>query len=235
MPDYQGVRAILCDIEGTTTPIDFVHQTLFPYSLERMEAWVTAYQHEPEVAQALAQTTELASELAGQPLNLSLEEQILTLKNWIREDRKATPLKTLQGFIWEGGYRNGDLQTVLYSEVHTQLQVWRQQGIKLAIYSSGSVKAQRLLFGFTQHGDITPLFEAYFDTLVGGKKEKASYENIVAQWHPVPEEILFLSDVADELAAAQAARLQVCQIIRPGTAVDGRFLTASTFEDIRIA
>jgi enolase-phosphatase E1 len=234
MVDYKGVRAVLCDIEGTTTPIDFVHQTLFPYSLERLETWVKHHRHEPDVVEALAQTSELASQFAGKQLQLTLEDQIAVLKNWILEDRKATPLKTIQGLIWEGGYHRGELQTVLYPDVYPQLQVWHRQGVKLAIYSSGSVKAQQLLFRFTQHGDLTAIFEAYFDTRMGGKKEKVSYENIAAQWQHEPEEILFLSDVGDELAAARAAQVQVCQIIRPGTLVDGRFRAISTFDQIKI-
>ncbi|MDX1693399.1 MAG: acireductone synthase [Ketobacteraceae bacterium] len=196
------IKAIVTDIEGTTTSISFVSDVLFPYARARIRDFVKENAGDPAVRREL---DAVAAEL-GQP-DASLEEIATALENWIDEDRKITPLKTLQGMIWQSGYEDGSLKGHLYPEVSGVLQQWKAQGIALYVYSSGSVAAQKLLFGFSEAGDLTPLFSGYFDTRIGGKKDAESYRRIVAELGLRPGEILFLSDVAAELNAAAAAGL----------------------------
>ena len=202
------VKAILLDIEGTTTSIDFVHKTLFPYARERIRKFVKAHAGESAVRKELAEVSrlegkELVPEAAGG-----------VLEKWIDEDRKVTPLKALQGMIWRKGYESGELKGHLYPDAAEHLKRWHQKGLKLYIYSSGSVEAQKLIFGHTDFGDLTPLFSGYFDTRVGGKKESASYKSIVRDMGLSPADVLFLSDVGEELDAARQAGLKTGQLVR---------------------
>ena len=166
------IRAILTDIEGTTTSISFVVDVLFPYAYERMADFVAAHGDEPEVkAQLDAVRAETGEELSD-------AEVVATLRRWIDEDRKATPLKNLQGMLWEAGYHNGDFTGHVYTDAVTKLREWHKAGLKLYVYSSGSVKAQQLIFGFSDAGDLTPLFSGYFDTRIGHKREADAYRAI---------------------------------------------------------
>ncbi|OMQ19911.1 acireductone synthase [Serratia oryzae] len=203
------IRAIVTDIEGTTSDIRFVHQVLFPYARERLAEFIRHRAAEAEVAAALAA---LCEELA-QP-QADHEQLIAALYRFMDEDRKSTALKTLQGIIWRSGYHNGDFRGHLYPEVAGRLAAWQQQGVRLYVYSSGSVEAQRLLFGYSEVGDLRPLFSGYFDTRVGAKREIASYQNIARHIALAPAEILFLSDIHQELDAARAAGWHTCQLIR---------------------
>ncbi|MBU2479190.1 MAG: acireductone synthase, partial [Gammaproteobacteria bacterium] len=141
---------------------------------------------------------------------------VAQLECWIDEDRKITPLKSLQGLIWEAGYRNGDFKGHVYADAAAQLHAWHAQGIPLYVYSSGSVYAQKLLFGFSEAGDLTPLFSGYYDTHIGGKREAASYRAIVDDIKLPAAEILFLSDIVEELDAAGDAGMQTLQLVRDG-------------------
>jgi enolase-phosphatase E1 len=205
--------AIITDIEGTTTPIAFVHRVLFPYARERMADFVASGH----------------AALADVPA-----PQLETLLGWMDRDEKITALKTIQGLLWDAGYRNGDLTAEVYDDVPPALRRWARAGLRLYVYSSGSVPAQKLLFGHTKEGDLTPLFLAYFDTNVGPKREAASYAAIAKGIGLPGSEILFLSDVEAELDAAAAAGLQTCQLVRtqdatpPGT----RHATAADFTEI---
>lgn len=204
------IRAIVTDIEGTTSSISFVHEVLFPYARRHIADFVRRNATQPEVrAQLDAVSTE-----AGRPL--TDDEAIALLSDWIDHDRKITPLKALQGMLWEEGYRNGDFQGHVYPDAYARLCEWSDKGLRLYVYSSGSVKAQQLLFAHTGFGDLTPMFHGYFDTTIGGKKEPASYARIVQSLGLPPEEILFLSDIQEELDAARAAGLNTVWLRREG-------------------
>lgn len=207
------VKVILTDIEGTTSAIAFVHETLFPYARENMDGFVRRHADEPEVRTQL----DAVSELVGTPLCLDMI--IETLCQWIDEDRKATPLKTLQGMIWAEGYQRGELKGHVYPDAVDALRDWHARGLKLYIYSSGSVQAQKLIFGHTEYGDLQPLFSGYFDTRVGHKREADAYRKIADQIASPAENILFLSDVGEELDAAAEAGMQTIQLVRPGEGV----------------
>ncbi|MGX1198643.1 acireductone synthase [Parvibaculum sp. MBR-TMA-1.3b-4.2] len=205
----KAVKAVVTDIEGTTTPIEFVHEVLFPYARERMAAFCNANAAVPEVAKALAD----ARELAGDPA-LDLDGTVALLLQWMAEDRKAGPLKSLQGLIWREGYEGGVLKGQVYEDVPGELRRWRERGLSLFVYSSGSVAAQKLIFGYSDKGDLTSLFDGYFDTAIGAKVEAASYGAIAGETGFAPGDILFLSDHGGEIAAAQGAGLQAVRLDR---------------------
>ena len=202
-------RAILTDIEGTTSSLAFVHSVLFPYARARLAEHVLA--HEADLAPLL----DAVRAEVGDPA-LDTKGCIAQLTAWHDADRKIGPLKTLQGEIWAGGYADGALKGHVYADAAEGLRRWHKMGIALAVYSSGSVAAQRLWFGQSDFGDLTPLFRAHFDTAIGGKREAASYHRIATALALPPAEILFLSDIAEELAAAREAGLAVTLLARDG-------------------
>lgn len=203
-----AVRAIVTDIEGTTSSIDFVHQTLFPFARARLRGFLRSHLDDPRVQQVMEDVC------AIERADLSPDAVADVLERWITLDRKDTPLKALQGMIWARGYAAGELQGHVYDDTPVALRRWHAQGLKLYVYSSGSVEAQKLIFGHTAHGDLTPLFSGFFDTKVGHKREVKSYRAI-AQAIDFPSDcVLFLSDVGEELDAARGAGMQTCQIIR---------------------
>jgi enolase-phosphatase E1 len=206
--EMHDINAILTDIEGTTTSVRFVYDVLFPYAREHLSRFLRDHADEPMVrAQMDAVCVEMGKTLDDDAI-------AETLINWIDEDRKLTPLKSLQGMIWEAGYRNGDFTGHLYPEVGQCLRQWHQQGYQLCVYSSGSVKAQQLLFGYSDAGDLTPLFSHYFDTRVGHKREVDSYRRIAGQIDLLARQILFLSDSCAELDAAREAGMVTMQLVR---------------------
>jgi enolase-phosphatase E1 len=204
-----GVRAIVTDIEGTTSSISFVKDVLFPFAKRNLEAFVTAHAQEPQVRECL----DGARSLAGTP-GLSDADTVKLLRQWIDEDKKATPLKSLQGLIWERGYKSGELQGHVYPDAVDGLRAWHGRGFRLYVYSSGSIAAQKLIFGHTARGDLTPLFSGYFDTTTGPKVESPSYARIVAEVGLPPGEVLFLSDSVAELDAARSAGLRTACLDR---------------------
>lgn len=208
---------ILTDIEGTTTPKTFVFDVLFPYFLAHLDE-VRIHQNEPDFSKSIQLVKETIKEEQGSS-TVSFDDVIKALKHWVDIDRKHPALKTLQGLIWEKGYRKGSLKGVLYDDVPTQLKKWSKEGIKLGVYSSGSVKAQKLLFGFSNFGNFCTLFSAYFDTAVGHKREVNSYKRIVQELELNAQDILFLSDIAEELDAAKEAGMQTIQLIRDETTI----------------
>jgi len=204
------LKAIVTDIEGTTSSLSFVKEVLFPYAREHISEFVRAHGDDSEVAALL----EGARQAAGGELdNEALIGQLCT---WIDEDRKITPLKALQGLIWEDGYRRGDFSGHVYADAAACLRAWRARGIALYVFSSGSVHAQRLLFAHTAYGDLTSLFSGYFDTTIGSKREPAAYSAIAQAIGLPPREILFLSDIVEELDAARAAGMQTVWLVREG-------------------
>jgi len=202
------IKAILTDIEGTTSSLSFVKDVLFPYARAHLATYVQQHQHEEAVKDIL----EASQQVVGE--TLALEEAIAQFIEWIDEDKKVTPLKALQGLIWEAGYDQGDFKGHVYDDAVQNLQRWHAQGLSLYIYSSGSVYAQKLLFAHTEVGDLTPLFSGYFDTTVGGKRETASYERIAEQIGLPAEQLLFLSDIEQELEAAKAAGFKTVWLTR---------------------
>lgn len=203
------IRAVVTDIEGTTTPLAFVHEVLFPYARKRLAAFVTDNESDPEVAVALRD----ARVLGGVP-DADLQGTIALLHSWMDEDRKAGPLKLLQGLIWRRGYEEGVLKGEVYGDAAARLRQWHERGIRLFVYSSGSEEAQRLIFGFSNKGDLASLFEGFFDTRIGAKVESASYRAIADAAQLPAEAMLFLSDHAGEIAAAEEAGMKVVRIER---------------------
>ncbi|NKF22957.1 acireductone synthase [Solimonas marina] len=207
------IKAIITDIEGTTSSIDFVHDTLFPYAKQHMRRFLREQAGDDAVQHALDDV----EAVVGQ--DLSIDEAADILEQWIDEDRKVTPLKTLQGMIWKIGYANGELQGHVYDDTPVALRRWHAAGYRLYVYSSGSVEAQKLIFGHTAHGDLTPLFSGYFDTRIGPKRETASYQAILREIGQPADAVLFLSDVGAELDAAHGAGLRTIQLLRDDKAV----------------
>ncbi|HWU70321.1 MAG TPA: acireductone synthase [Pseudoxanthomonas sp.] len=202
------ISAILTDIEGTTSSISFVKDVLFPYARRALPGFVREHGHEAEVRRWLDQ---VAVENGG----MCQDEMIVeTLQGWIDEDRKHTALKALQGMIWEAGYRDADFTAHIYPDAAPALRGWHGSGLPLYVYSSGSVPAQKLFFGHSDAGDLTALFSDWFDTEVGGKREAASYRRIAEAIGVPAGEILFLSDVVEELDAAREAGLRTVLIDR---------------------
>jgi len=206
------IRAILTDIEGTTSSLSFVKDVLFPYARERIAQYVSSHAAEPQFLPLL----DAVRASAGRS-DMGVDEIAAQLVAWIDEDRKDTTLKAIQGMIWEQGYGDGDFHGHIYADAVAGLRRWHGQGIRLYVYSSGSVLAQQLLFAHTEFGDLTDLFSGYFDTRSGAKQQSDSYRTIAREIGLPPQEILFLSDIGAELDAARAAGMQTCQLVRDGT------------------
>ncbi|MGB8636171.1 MAG: acireductone synthase [Rhodanobacteraceae bacterium] len=203
-------KAIVTDIEGTTSSIDFVKDVLFPFARKHLPAFIKSHADEPKVRHWLEQTAREA-DLAN-ATDDQLIEQLIT---WIDSDRKATPLKALQGMIWKSGYESGAYRAHVYPEVSACLDQWQRDGIPIFVYSSGSVPAQKLFFRYSEDGDLTPLLSGYFDTETGPKRVADSYRAIASQISLDPADIMFLSDVLEELDAAKNAGLRTTLIRRP--------------------
>ena len=201
------MRFVLTDIEGTTSSISFVHEVLFPYAREHMRRFVQTEGERDEVRVLLDEARREAG--LGDGVDV-----VGVLLSWIDEDRKVTALKAIQGLIWEHGYQRGELKGHVYEDAVSGLRQWHEQGLGLFVYSSGSVYAQKLLFGHTKEGDLTALFSGYFDTKVGHKREATSYVAIAKQIGCEPNEVLFLSDVGAELDAAKEAGMDTVQLVR---------------------
>lgn len=219
-------RAVLLDIEGTTTPIQFVHDVLFPFARERVLEFLTQHVGETDVAEDVAG---LRAEHGGERSRggslpqwddsspaTRVESAAAYARFLIDQDRKATVLKSLQGKIWEEGYRSGALKSPVYGDVPPAFRRWHEDGRRIAIFSSGSVLAQKLLFAHTTHGDLSPWIAGYFDTTTGPKREPASYATIAAALGLGPAQILFVSDIVAELDAAAAAGMQTRLCVRDG-------------------
>ena len=222
------VRVVLLDVEGTTTPVSFVYEKLFPYARRQMRTWLKDHLGNLDVHDALLQ---LAKENIGDlkdgapPFSLSEHHQQCTDSAaayclWLMDrDRKTTPLKTIQGLIWQEAFERGELKSEIFSDVPASFSEWQRQGRRIAIYSSGSVAAQKLIFEHSPYGSLLPYIEAFFDTRVGPKRDVQSYQRIVSELNASPEEVLFVSDISAELDAASSAGLSVALSIRPGNSV----------------
>lgn len=215
------ISGVVTDIEGTTTALDFVHKTLFPYARARIADWARRNENNPALDEA--------RRLAELPDAAPLDALVQTLVQWIDEDRKAPPLKTIQGKIWREGFETGAFESHFYPDVFPCLEKWKQAGATLSVYSSGSAEAQALLFQYTVWGDKRNLISHFFDTAMGAKRETASYTRIRLALALPAERLLFLSDVGAELAAARADGWQVGQLIRPGVTPDPAFAPFADF------
>jgi len=205
----QEVRAIVTDIEGTTSSISFVHDVLFPYARQHLAGFVETHGDRPEVRHWLHE----AAREAGLA-EASRQEVVELLLRWIDEDRKSTALKALEGMIWEAGYASGAYRAHVYPEVAARLRGWHARGLRLYVYSSGSVVAQQLFFRHSEAGDLSSLFDGFFDTQTGAKRDPESYQRIGETIGVAPKRILFLSDVVQELDAAHGAGWQTTQVVR---------------------
>lgn len=218
--------AIITDIEGTTSRISFVTEVLFPYATAELPAFIRANAAQSAVAEQLTACRSLMQQPAA-----TVDAIIAQLLEWIAKDQKITPLKALQGMVWQQGYESGAFRGHVYADAHAALTRWQQQGIKLYVYSSGSVQAQQLLFKYSDFGDMTPLFSGYFDTRIGAKRDISSYAAILQQLQLPPKQVLFLSDVVAELDAAAPLGIDTIQLIREGQ-TSGSHATAHSFSEI---
>jgi enolase-phosphatase E1 len=223
------IKAILTDIEGTTSAVSFVFDVLFPYAAKHLPAFVRQQAGRADVAEQLAAVRRDSNEP-----DADVERVVEILLGWIAEDRKATPLKALQGMVWEQGYQAGQLQGHVYPDAVEALKRWHQDDFQLFVYSSGSIQAQRLIFGCSVAGDLTPLFSGYFDTTSGPKREAQSYVNITQAINLEAGEVLFLSDIVEELDAARAAGMATCGLAREGGELVGH-VTVDSFARINPA
>ena len=203
-------KVILVDIEGTISPISFVKEVMFPYSKKKLEEFLKNNFEKPEIKEIISEIEKIVGK------KLSLDEVIEILKKWIDEDKKITPLKEIEGYIWEEGFKTGELKAPLFEDAYNKLKEWKDKGYKIYIYSSGSVKAQKLFFSHSIYGNILNLFNGHFDTKIGNKKEKNSYLRIAQEIGAKPEDIIFLSDSLEEIKAAKEAGLQVIKVSRDG-------------------
>lgn len=226
-----GVGSVIVDIEGTTSATAFVYDRLFPYSRARIQE----YLDDPRATGVVDQVRQVLGSPAAGDAPPTREDVIVALQGWIDADAKVTPLKTLQGIIWEDGFAAGDLVSHLFPDVAPALAAWHRQGLSLYVYSSGSVLAQRAWFAHSDAGDLNGLFSGNFDTVSAGpKREPSSYARIQTALGAPAGSLLFLSDVAAELDAARTCGWQVVEVTRPGEphAASGRHPGVATFADI---
>lgn len=214
------IKAILLDIEGTTTPIDFVHKTLFPYAKANIFKFVEANFGEitTEIAQLKSEyKKDFANQLYGRDFREDSAETVANYLKFLTEvDRKSTPLKSIQGKIWQKGYEAGELTSEIYEDVPRAFERWKADGKRIAIYSSGSVLAQKLIFKYSNFGDLSGFISNYFDTNIGTKKQGESYVKIANSMNLPQKRLAFISDVTAELDAAKFAGFHTCLSIREG-------------------
>ena len=236
----EGISHVLLDIEGTTCPVSFVAGTLFPYAAEHLGSFVKSHKDQAAVAELLASVQESwtqdgnleAQQLLAEPG----AEVVAYLQLLIKQDRKLPELKDLQGLVWAEGYASGDLKGPLFADVAPALRRWHQQGTVLAVYSSGSVAAQQLLYGHSTEGDLRSLFSHWFDTRTGSKQDVGSYRAISEAMGVEGPKILFISDSLLECEAAHAADMQVLFSDREGNPGrdNGPFERIRSYEDLQV-
>lgn len=224
------MQYILTDIEGTSTSVAFVYEVLFPYFKENVADYFQKNYPHPDLEGPVAAVRATVLEERGETIDTAgVVEQLIA---WTVADRKHTALKSVQGLVWAAAYQQGAIKGHVYPDVPPALEAWKKAGYQLGVYSSGSVAAQQLLFGFSEFGDLKPYFSHYFDTLVGPKREAASYHNILAALNLPASAVLFLSDVEAELDAAEEAGMHTIQLVRPGTTASAKHTLAADFTEI---
>ncbi|MBV7317227.1 acireductone synthase [Shewanella sp. NIFS-20-20] len=223
------IRAIIVDTAGTTTDLDFIHNILFPYSAKVLPEFIHQHQNDFLVDFCLSDVRDIALEPEA-----DLERVIAILQQWVVEDRKATPLKTLQGMIWKQGYARGEFTGHIYPDFIAAIERYHQQKLRIYSFSSGSADAQSMLFGHSDGGDLNPLFNGHFDTRTGSKLDKQAYQNIINTISLTGKQILFVSDNIDELKAAASAGMKVCHMVRQAGMSTGQFNQISSFDELNI-
>ena len=229
------LQAVVLDIEGTTSSTGFVHETLYPYSAERFATWIAGHRDDPAVAEQI----EAVRQLAGEP-DAPLERVVWWLQHWLSRDEKITPLKAFQGWIWAEGFAAGDLVSHFFDDAIGAMRRWHDAGLRLYIFSSGSVSAQKAWFGNSPDGDLLPLFAGHFDTEnTGPKRQATSYESITAAIGFAPSETVFLSDLVAELDAAREAGWHTVGVRRLGDQYYdqgvGDHLAIHSFEELDVS
>ncbi|MDO6619684.1 MULTISPECIES: acireductone synthase [unclassified Shewanella] len=224
-----GIRAIIVDTAGTTTDLDFIQDVLFPYSKKAMGDFLAQNQHNPLVEYCISDVRDLALEA-----DASIERVTEILSQWIDEDRKATPLKTLQGLIWKQGYAANEFTGHIYPDFIDAMPGLEASNIRLYSFSSGSAEAQKLLFSHSDAGDLTPKFSGHFDTRTGNKLDKQAYCNILNTISLSPKQVLFISDVVEELKAAEAAGLHTRHMVRFENQKTAKFAQIKSFAELTI-
>ncbi|MCL2916505.1 acireductone synthase [Shewanella corallii] len=222
-----GIRAIVVDTAGTTTDLDFIHNVLFPYSVKALPEFLERNQNNMLVDNCICDVRDIALEA-----DASLERVTEILQQWVAEDRKATPLKALQGMIWKEGYAKGEFKGHIYPDFIEAISRYTNQNIRVYSFSSGSAEAQAMLFGHSDGGDLNPMFNGHFDTRTGSKLDKQAYLNILNTISLKAKQVLFVSDLLEELKAASAAGLQVCQMVREEGVRTGDFNTVRSFDEL---
>lgn len=214
--------AVVLDLEGTVLPIAYVHEVMFPLARAHLAEYVA--KDDPDIAAALAETRRM---VPGQ-------DPLVTLNHWMDQDAKIAPLKSVQGVIWRDAFARGALEGPLYADVAPALRRWARGGVRVYVFSPGSVEAQRLLFRHSTAGDLSGLLAGHFDTRVGGKREIESYQRLAIGMNVPTVEVLFLSDLEEELDAAAAAGMLTCQLVRPedGTVASERHPVAADFAEV---
>jgi len=219
------MKAVILDIEGTTTDINFVYNVLFPYAKKALPEFLKNHKDDDSVNSILLNIKS--------KFNVGSDDEILSLLNeWIETDQKIKELKDLQGLIWIRGYEQKDYISHLYPDVLPQIKKWKESGMKVYIYSSGSIQAQKLLFSHTEYGDVTNLLDGYFDTTIGNKREEKSYANILEHLELAGNEVTFLSDIEAELTAAKSVGINVFHVNRDGLYNDSKYKLITEFSDI---
>lgn len=213
--EEQNTELYLFDIEGTTTPIEFVHKVLFPYSVQNFQTFFSETSAETGFAEELILASKNETEYTDQVSN-SPESLTKFCKYLVSKDRKLGILKEIQGRIWKKGYESGELKSTIFSDVPIFLERIKKSGKRAAVYSSGSVEAQVLIYKYCEAGDLTIYFENYFDTAVGGKKEASSYTKIAEKLSLSPRSIVFFTDIKEEADAALQAGVRPIIVSRPG-------------------
>jgi enolase-phosphatase E1 len=235
--ERSGVHGILLDIEGTTTPISFVYDILFPFARTELAVFLRRNDGQPAVRDILGLIErDHAADSAAGHRPPAWDEPPLKYIYWLMEqDRKLTGLKALQGLIWEDGYRSGRLRGQVFSDVVPALQRWSKSNLDVRIFSSGSALAQRLLFENSEQGDLTPLLRGYFDTSIGPKSAPQSFRKIAKAFGLASKQIVFISDITAELDAAKEAEYATLLCIRPGNRPQGEHThqTISSFDEIQ--
>lgn len=237
-----AVDLVLLDIEGTTSPVDFVYRILFPFARKRMEEFLRTTSNEQSTLDAckqLARDIDRADllEQIDSAIDQALPELTKEALALMDEDSKATGLKEIQGLIWKQGYTNGALRSQLFSDVPRALQRWTDDGLKVAIYSSGSSTAQEVFFHHTEFGDLTHYLVGFYDTTFGAKREPDSYKAIARHLEMNAERILFVSDVGAELQAARQSGMSTVLCIRAGYKQkegDDQFAPVNSFDEMRV-
>jgi enolase-phosphatase E1 len=246
MAENDDYSVVLLDIEGTTTPVSFVYEVLFPYAQQKVKNYVEQHWNDPELQSDIDVLVEQAaalSDAADEPGSLpddrsdvdTFRSAVVKYINWQMEtDQKTTPLKAIQGRIWRSGYEQGELEAPLFDDVKPALEAWNDRGVPVYIYSSGSVEAQKLLFAHTSDGDLTERLDGYYDTTTGNKKEAGSYTSIAEDIGVAPEQVLFITDNLQEAEAADEAGCRALLSIRPGNAElpENDFDAIESFADV---